>query len=55
MENQLSEAYLRLMDGYCDEALSTTMPIFKEDGSFVILSASGYYNNGEAAFVAHKK
>lgn len=55
MEDQLSEAYHHLMDGYSDEVLSTIMPIVKEDGSIVILSASGYYNNGEAAFVASQK
>lgn len=55
MEDQLSEAYRQLMEGYCNDVLSTIMPIVKEDGSFVILSANGYYNNGEAAFVAPEK
>ena len=55
MEDSFSKAYLELMEGYSDEALSGVMPTLKEDGSFVILSAIGYNNNGVAASVAPNK
>lgn len=52
MEDQFSEAFRLFMDGYSEKTLSEMMPNLKEDGSFVILSATGFYNNGEATVVA---
>lgn len=52
MEDYISEAYRLIMDGYSSNTLSEMMPSLKEDGSFVILSAMGFNNNGEATVVA---
>lgn len=52
MEDYISEAYRLIMDGYSGNTLSEMIPSLKEDGSFVILSATGFYNNGEATVVA---
>lgn len=55
MEDVLFESYRQIMDGYAEESFSTIGPILKDDGSYVVLSAIGFYNNGEAASVAKKQ
>ncbi len=54
MEDSFSESYRQLMNGFSNDFLMNQMPNLNEDGSFVILSADGYNNNGEATVVATK-